>query len=85
MTREEIKDIVRLSVTELDLQTTKEIGELTISFEKFKASVPEMIAAVVEKCRVHQNSRRRWNISTMIALAALAVSGCAFIATHWPL
>ena len=84
MTRNEIKDIVKLAVTELDLQTTKGIGDLTAEFIRFQGIIPQLIADAIKDCRIYQGRRRRWNISTIIALAAVAIAGCSAFAAHWP-
>ena len=84
MTRNEIKDIVKLAVTELDLQTTKGIGDLTAEFIRFQGIVPQLIADAIKDCRIHQGRRRRWNASTIIALTAVVIAGCTALATHWP-
>lgn len=84
MTRNEIKDIVKLAVTELDLRTTKGIGDLTAEFIRFQGIIPQLIADAIKDCRIYQGRRRRWNISTIIALAAVAIAGCSAFAAHWP-
>ena len=53
MTRNEIKDIVKLAVTELDLRTTKGIGDLTAEFIRFQGIIPQLIADAIKDCRIY--------------------------------
>jgi hypothetical protein len=76
-TRNEVREIVRATVAEMELRTVKAMNELQIEI----AQIPHHIAGAISSCQSKQESKRRWSTGIAISLAAVAASIITFIAS----
>lgn len=77
-TRAEIKDIIRATVAEVEIESVKAVGDL----REEVAKIPHMVSQEISQCRHDQESRRRWGLSTWIALVAIAIAAASWASSH---
>jgi hypothetical protein len=65
--REEIENIVELTVARLDLKFTKAIGDLRLD-------IVTAISDHLQICQIRRNQQRQWNIGTLISVIAAAIA-----------
>lgn len=77
-TRAEIKDIIRATVAEVEIESVKAVSDLREEIAK----IPHMVAQDITRCRRDQESRRRWGLSTWVALIAVAIAAASWATSH---
>lgn len=78
-TRSEIEDIIQSTISQLEIRSLKEINKLTVELVR----MPQLIADGINRCKMAQQSKRRWGVSTMLSIAAILIAVASITVRLW--